>query len=107
VEVLKGFNLEIYRPRILVIEANTTVDEIKLDNYLVEQKKYFKAKRLIENIFYCRDSSDVQNILKINIKNYVSKSHHPLGEKYDLPAKKYNSSGFFNRIFNKVRGIVK
>lgn len=104
-EVLKGLNLEIYRPRILVIEANTSADETKLDNFLVGQRKYFKAKRLSENVFYCRESSDAQKLITINIKSYVSTSPHPLGEKYDLPSRNSNSGGFFMRVLNKVRGL--
>ena len=107
IEVLKGLNLETYRPRILVIEANTPADETKLDNFLVEQRRYFKAKRLSENIFYCRESSDAQELKKIDIRNYVSMSPHPLGEKYNLPSKRNNSGGLFMKILNKVKGLVK
>lgn len=106
-EVLKGLDFDKYHPRVLVIEANTAADETMLDDFLVKEKKYFKAKRLSENIFYCRESADAQAIMGINIKNYVSKSPHPLGEKYDLPAKKNNSDGFLMRVINKVRGLVK
>ena len=56
--VLNGFNLALYRPSVLVIEANDEVYNNKLDAYM-QQHRYFKAGRLgRSNNFYCRSWLD-------------------------------------------------
>ncbi len=106
-QVLKGLDIETFRPRVFVIEANTPEDEAKLDDYLVVQKRYSKSKRLSENLFYCREPADAQALMKINVRNYISRSLHPLGAKYDLPVREHHSAGFLARLLNKARRLVR
>lgn len=103
-EILKGFGIESYRPRILVVEANTELDEMQLDDYLVRQKGYYKARRVVENLFYCREFEDVRMLGKIKINCDLEISRHPLGEKYNLPVKKPVHKGFLEKILEKLKG---
>ncbi len=103
-DILKGFDIESYRPRVLVIEANTESDEIQLDNYIIKQKGYHKARRIVENVFYCREFKDVHALKKIEIDCDFEISDHPLGEKYNLPVKKPGHKGFLERIKEKLKG---
>lgn len=84
-EVLNGFDLKQYKPEIILVEANTAADEEKLDSYLINQQGYYKARRLVENIFYCRDAGSVERIQNVKIKSFHSGTDHPLGKEFNPP----------------------
>ena len=105
-EVLKGFDIDKYKPRVLVVEANTEPDELELDNYLVKKIGYFKARRLFENVFYCLNKSDADNLGKTEITCNVEVSPHPLGREYDLPVNKKVHCGFLSIIRNKLSRFI-
>lgn len=76
-EVLTGLDLERYRPRVMVIEADNPGDEQKLDGILLNAG-YSKSLKIINNVFYLLDKS-MENVLK-NRKHLGMLVHtqHPL-----------------------------
>lgn len=101
-EILRGFDLDVYRPRVLVIEANTEEDEKGLDSYLTG-RGYQKARRVVENVFYCRDAADAATLRAIDIKCDLVVSEHPLGRGYNPPTKG-KVQGLLARIAKKIKG---
>ena len=81
-QVLRGFNIQKYAPRVIIIEANNEEAFQELDNYLVNANGYFFARRLNENLFYTRDNEDAKKISDITIDCVIEKQAHPLGEKH-------------------------
>lgn len=75
--VLDGFDLEFYRPRVLVIEANGSAFNHKLDCYM-RQRRYVKAGRLASNNFYCRQRRDAIRLSLIDLTCTVVLPPHPL-----------------------------
>ena len=55
VEVLKGLDVDRWRPRVLLLEANDAAAENALDEYVVQSLGYTEARRLGVNIFYARE----------------------------------------------------
>lgn len=82
-KVLKGFNLKLYSPRILIIEANSNEAEVTLDKYM-HQQGYTKAIKFFCNIFYCRDKKDVNALREMEISFKLEPICHPLGNKYTV-----------------------
>jgi FkbM family methyltransferase len=80
-EVLRGVDLSRFRPRVLLIEANSAEAEKCLGTHLMKFG-YIQARRLIENVFFARDCSDVATIRTIPIDCRLERSIHPLGEEY-------------------------
>lgn len=85
-EVLQGLDLSRYRPRVLLLEANSAEAERRLDEYLVQQNGYFKARQLSVNIFYVRDAPDVARLKSTPVNCTLQRNLHPLGVKYTIPA---------------------
>jgi FkbM family methyltransferase len=85
IDVLRGLDLSKFRPRVLVIEANTEEAKTSLYKHMVELNGYVEARKLVENVFYTRDLKDAKMIRRLSIDCRVMKSLHPLGDKYTLP----------------------
>ncbi|MDH3943092.1 MAG: FkbM family methyltransferase [Anaerolineae bacterium] len=79
IDVLKGFDIQKYQPSVLLIEANTYEEEIALDNYLLNKMGYFKSRRLVENLFYCKTSNDAIKLSEIRINGDEKSSWNPIG----------------------------
>jgi len=80
--VLRGFDIQKYSPRVILIEANNDEAYRELNNYIVNVNGYFFARRLNENLFFTRDIEDAKKISDIIINCVIEKQAHPLGEKY-------------------------
>lgn len=76
IDVLKGFNINKYKPRVLIVEAMKKHDVPPRDKYM-EQYGYFKAIRIGCNVIYCRHQKDVPIIAHAKI--FPRESEHPLG----------------------------
>lgn len=85
-DVLKGLDLTRFRPRVIVIEANTEEANEALNTCLVQQNGYIKARTIGVNVFYVRDLKDVKALNSIPLNCKLEKNIHPLGEKYTLPS---------------------
>lgn len=84
-EVLRGLDLTVFRPRVLVMEANTEDAVSDLSVYLAEFG-YVEARRMAVNIFYVRNQEDVDRLRKIALNCKIEKTFHPMGEKYTYPS---------------------
>lgn len=83
-EVLQGLDLSRFQTRVLVVEANSQDVKDSLDKHLVQLNGYVEARNLGQNIFYAKNSKDIDKIRTISIHCQIEKNLHPLGEKYTL-----------------------
>ena len=60
-EVLHGFSIEKYSPRLLVVEAMGEAREQAVMDYFKE-KNYFYATHIFDNFFFCRTKDDAEHI---------------------------------------------
>lgn len=82
--VLRGFDLSVYRPMVIVIEANDTYSEKEITEYLI-RNHYFFSRKLGVNLFFCENKLASNKLKSIDIACELEKQIHPLGEKYTLP----------------------
>ncbi|MDQ1350862.1 MAG: hypothetical protein QG657_1164 [Acidobacteriota bacterium] len=82
-DVLEGLDLNRCRPRVMVIEADTAQDELKLDHILLNAG-YFKSIKIVNNVFYLMDKH-MDDLLK-NKKHLATIIHtqHPLDNGGDM-----------------------
>ncbi|QDV43241.1 hypothetical protein Enr13x_30960 [Stieleria neptunia] len=79
-EVLKGFDIGRYRPRLMVLEANSKEEDQMLDEYAVSRHGYTKARRMYVNNFYVRDPEDVALVANTWVKCRLARMEDELGE---------------------------
>jgi len=84
IDVLRGLDLKQFRPRILVIEANTEHDRDLISSHMTRLNGYVEGRKLGPNIFYARDLKDIERLEAISIDCQIEKNLHPLGEKYTI-----------------------
>lgn len=85
---LRGFDLQRYKPRVLVVEAFDENAEKGLNAYF-EANGYGWARRIANNVFYCRDENDAKILKNASSQGYLVHTIHPLdaqgGAKYQAP----------------------
>jgi FkbM family methyltransferase len=65
-DILRGLDLELYRPRVIVVEANTTQALDELEHYLTG-RGYLRAMKAGVNHFFCADSADIPRLQKLPV----------------------------------------
>jgi len=81
-EVLKGFDVERYRPRVLVLEANRPEERQAIDDYL-GGRGYRLARSMAWNHFYVRSADDMRKLRAIAFAARLDRPAHPLGRAYN------------------------
>ncbi len=84
IDVLRGLNLNQFRPRVLVIEANTGHDKDLITSHMTKLNGYLECRKIGPNIFYARDTKDFEILMTTPIDCQIEKNVHPLGEKYTI-----------------------
>jgi len=77
-DVLRGLDLNTYRPRVLLIETNSAPEREALSAYLAAYGYVF-ARRLEVNSLYVRDPRDVERLRSIQIDCVIEAMPHPFG----------------------------
>ncbi len=104
-KVLEGFDLQMYSPRVLVIEANDQASEACLDGYLRSQG-YLKARKLEANVFYCKTKRDRRVLSTIPIDCKLEATVHPFGDKYTAERKlTYHAQKSFRDRLRAAMGL--
>jgi len=83
-DVLKGFDLQKFRPELILIEANTPEAQRKLIDYFTDTHHYAFARTVGVNMFFLRDQDAIERILSIPIRCCIEKQLHPKGVEYSL-----------------------
>ncbi|KKM16175.1 hypothetical protein LCGC14_1688500 [marine sediment metagenome] len=60
-QVLQGFDICKYQPRVLVLEANIKEYRKTVHNYM-NKYNYHRGGRIKQNVFYCQDEADASTI---------------------------------------------
>ena len=84
-DVLKGFDIDRYKPRVVVIETNNELSEKEINNYL-RSKGYTLARKTRANSFYVATESDVEKFNGVELNCIIEKQMHPLGAEYTIPS---------------------
>lgn len=74
---LRGFDLQRYKPRVLVVEAFDETAERELNAYF-EANGYRWARRIANNVFYCHDEIDANILRNASNQGYLIHTIHPL-----------------------------
>jgi FkbM family methyltransferase len=83
IDVLRGFDLIIYRPRILLIETNTENVKKEINSYL-DEFGYRFARQVGVNSFYVCNDDDLRKLRGISLNCVIEKQTHPRGIKYTI-----------------------
>ena len=84
-QVFDGFDLLRYRPRIMVVEANTDEVASVLRTRLVQKRGYLEARWVARNLFLAREKADAEILASTPIDCWLEASPHPLGGEYTPP----------------------
>ena len=85
IEVLKGFDSDLFSPRIILVEANSDQTRETILRILTTQRGYRFAGRLAENLIFTREAKDVKKLRAIKLDCRIEKQSHPLGDEYSTP----------------------
>jgi FkbM family methyltransferase len=80
IDVLNGLDLERYRPRVLLLEANNNPALHALDAHLAP-RGYHRARSMRWNHFYARDKADILNLHAVSGSANLKQVPHPLDPK--------------------------
>lgn len=83
-DVLKGLNIGRYRPRLIIVEANSRLHHEELARCLMTKYGYYYGRAIGPNIFYCDRFIDAIRLPLIGGFCEFADRHHPLGESYDV-----------------------
>lgn len=84
-DVLHGFDLGKYAPRVIVVETNTPEAVREIDTYL-QGAGYMFARRTNANSLYVTNQNDKEKLSAIELNCIIEKQVHPLGPEYTVPA---------------------
>jgi FkbM family methyltransferase len=82
-DVLRGLDLDRFKPRILLIEAAKDEAEGVISSYL-NRFGYIKGRELRINKFYVRELADADRLEAIHVQYLSERNLHPLGKEYTL-----------------------
>lgn len=112
VEALAGMELTKYRPRVLIIESDSSDHERRLDDRLLTEG-YEKTFRVQQNIFYFDDDRLARRVQDDHYTVTLTHTCHPLDEggeeekKVTVSLKRYNLSSrvrqFVRKVYWKIR----
>jgi len=83
--VLRGFDIQKHRPRLVVLEANSDEALAELDQIMVKEHGYHVGRLLSFNAFYARDPEDAAAARDLEINCWIEPNLHPYGEDYTPP----------------------
>lgn len=108
-DVLIGLDLRKYRPKIIVIEANTGVAQKSIKGYL-RNWGYLESRRVSENLIFVTNMFDLIRIKTTSINCQIERNPHPLGERYTptdyLSSKVIQDPSIQDRLISMLRNIV-
>lgn len=84
-QLLKGFDVARFRPRVIVIESNHPEQTKDTVAYFAQQWHYIYAGVLMENLFFVPTMADVEKLRSIPIACFVEPQMHPRGEHFTPP----------------------
>lgn len=106
VPALKGLDLTIYRPLVMVIETDSRAQEHEQDAILLPQD-YQKAGRISANIFYTTDTRLAECIKNVRAMVKLIHTRHPLDQGEDkFVEKRINTASKFS-LSNIFKTLLK
>lgn len=79
IDVLRGMDLSVNRPRVIVAEANSQEHEAELVKLVCDEHGYRYPGSLEVNSFFCRDAEDAKRLLELEVNCELTEVEHPAG----------------------------
>lgn len=111
VEAMRGLDLGIYRPRVLLIESDSPRHERSLDNLIIPFG-YSKSVKIGGNIFYLIDASMKRKIENRKFEPVLIHTQHPMDKcgdtrlKIRIDTAKYRRREIRQRIKRRILSLV-
>ena len=107
-DVLRGFDLNSFKPQLIIIEANTPAHENEIIAYL-EQNNYILSTTLGVNLVFRPHNKQPQ---EITIDCIAMVQHHPLGKEFTIQATTASQgvgqkNSIITRIARKIKRMIK
>jgi FkbM family methyltransferase len=83
-DVLRGFDLKRWQPRVLIMETNTPQERAAMDVFLAPHG-YQPARQLGVNTLYARSLRDVYRLRALEVRVRIAPSEHPHGPAFTAP----------------------
>jgi FkbM family methyltransferase len=106
IDVLGGFDISYYKPKMIIAEANNSDSEISLFKFLGE-KRYKKIHQFGPNIVFVPQGS--KSFEKYYFEGIQMPQIHPLGKKYTIQAnieKNKPKPSFYLRLLSKFKRLL-
>jgi FkbM family methyltransferase len=84
-DVLRGFDVQKYRPKVMIIEANTPAKRQALSSYMTHDVGYHCARKTPINVIFTRDPHDIRILRRTKIDCTTEAGIHPLGPSFAQP----------------------
>jgi FkbM family methyltransferase len=84
IEVLKGFDLKKYKPKVVILEANDEEHKKELLDYMTVQNSYVFVREVSVNLVFVSHKDDFNKMKDIEINCTIEKQLHPLGLKHTI-----------------------
>jgi len=107
-DVLRGFDLARYRPRVLLLEANSPQAGEALSAYLAEHGGYRPARQLGVNLAYASERSVLRKLQRAVVDCHLEPQVHPLAAQYPkfdrrAPRRVFSAAPASNSLAAKVQ----
>jgi len=108
-DVLRGFDLRKYRPRVIVIEANDEAAKAALLAFFADFPEYRFARSTGVNLFFVLGEDEAKRLAALPIEAVVEAQSHPLGERYTVQAQIAHHRpkvSLLRRVWRRVRRLI-
>jgi FkbM family methyltransferase len=110
IEVLKGFDLEKYKPKVVILEANDEEHKQEIIEYMSVENKYTFVREVSVNLVFVKNEKQLHKMKNIEINCTIEKQMHPKGILYSIPSYVEGISFFKNinikeQLYNKQESI--
>lgn len=104
-DVLKGFDLNRFSPRVIVVEANNNKARLALESYL-KPFGYRRARVMRENVYFVRSWLDVLKMKMIEVDCTLQSPPHPLGDQFTMykEPRHFHNPSLQQRLWQRITG---
>jgi FkbM family methyltransferase len=104
IEVLKGFDLKKYKPKVVILEANDIEHKKELMYYMTVENGYIFVREVSVNLIFVSSDNYFKKMRNIEINCTIEKQLHPLGLKHTITDYLYGLKYFNN---NNITTVLK
>lgn len=108
-DVLRGLDLDVFQPKMVVVEANTLAHKTEIIEYL-NQRSYYLLTELGVNLIFVPDDVTCKEAIVVDCVPVTQ--IHPLGEAFTIQATTHSTSSggrgaFLRKGLQKIKNLLK